>query len=132
MINMSSKELIKCVCGKNFPVNYSKHPNRTVVYCPFSGHGYKQRIVDASWVPNTDWWKNPLSKVSKAFTIEDLRRGIRGKLSKPDLKDEVGLSKKEKEAKIDTAFVTHRGWRPHHFIKPEPESVTVASDKPKS
>jgi hypothetical protein len=123
---MSQNELIKCVCGKQFPVNYSKHPNRKVVYCPFSGHSFKQRVTDDAWVPNASWWKERLGKVSKPFTLESMRKVMAGLFTgKASLKDEVG---KPKDFKEDKAFVTKGNFKPRLNIQPPQPEVAVGTE----
>jgi hypothetical protein len=108
-----NKELIRCPsCTKKFPVNYTKHPNRKTVQCPFCRTELKQLIIDKTWKPNESWLKRRLSHISKPFTLETMRRILNGN-GKIDLKDEVGRPKEtkigtvftNKEARLDTPFL---------------------------
>lgn len=68
--------IIKCKCGKGFPVNTWKHPNRTEVQCPFCRTPYKNSYFDNGWKPNEEWNKN--KHKSQPFTIAAMRRAIAG------------------------------------------------------
>ena len=63
--SVSSCELIKCECGRRFPVNPLKHPRDDHLYCPFCRrpvkNPYKQRILpsfDPRWLKRKiDRWR---------------------------------------------------------------------------
>ena len=72
-------ELVKCGnpdCGKRFPVNTWKHPDREIIYCPFCKTPHKNRFFSKEWKPNETWHKN--RHISKPFTIADMRRSLEG------------------------------------------------------
>jgi len=69
-------ELIKCKCGKRFPVNKWKHPNRRIVFCPFCRQVYENKWYDPTWRPNEKYWKGRTK--SRTFTLADMRRILSG------------------------------------------------------
>jgi len=70
-------ELVKCGgCGKKFPVNTWKHPNRKTVHCPFCKAPHKQSLFDETWKPNEQWHKG--KHTTRPFTIGDMRRILQG------------------------------------------------------
>ena len=73
------KEVIKCPsCGKGFPVNYWKHPNRETIQCPFCRTKLKQGLVDREWKPNEEWTKR--RKIDVPFTVAEMRRQMQNAL----------------------------------------------------
>jgi len=71
--------LIKCVCGKCFPLNPDKHKHRKVVFCPWCRTAFENSFFDPEWKPNEKWWKEREKKgFSKPFTLADMRRILSG------------------------------------------------------
>jgi len=60
---MRMVELVKCECGKRFPVNPLKHPRDDYLYCPFCHtpirNPYKQRILPSF---NLKWLKDKINR----------------------------------------------------------------------
>jgi DNA-directed RNA polymerase subunit RPC12/RpoP len=91
MVKKLSKETYKCSrCGKGYPINYEKHPNRNEVSCPFCGQVASQKVVNLRWKPNINWLKG--RKLSMPFTIDEMRRQINKNSTKP-IEDTTNLKK---------------------------------------
>ena len=60
---MSNCELMKCECGRRFPVNPLKHPRDDYIYCPSCHRAiknpYKQRILPSF---NLKWLKEKIDR----------------------------------------------------------------------
>jgi hypothetical protein len=48
---MNATILIKCSCGKRFPISTWKHPNRRIIYCPFCRQPFKNSFWDKTFKP---------------------------------------------------------------------------------
>jgi len=107
--------LIKCECGKRFPINPLKHPRDDFVYCPFCHRAienpYKQRILPSfnlKWLTErVNRWKyyrevdkllkeygfkkeiiDPNTgrrKVVATFSLSDWKKGKRPKITREDV-----------------------------------------------
>ena len=53
---MSEVFLIRCECGRRFPVNPDKHLNRDYRICPFCGRTHrKEGLFSKEFNPNPKW-----------------------------------------------------------------------------
>jgi hypothetical protein len=66
--------LVKCECGKRFPVNPNKHVHDDEIKCPFCGFMHKNNFKDNNWKPNEEWHKN--KHISKPFDVAAMRRSL--------------------------------------------------------
>jgi hypothetical protein len=77
---MSEIEILTCTCGKRFPINKWKHPNRKIVYSPCCKVPFKNKFFNKEWKPNEQWHKN--KHIGKPFTVGDMRRILQGIFNK--------------------------------------------------
>lgn len=71
--------LIKCPCGKRFPLNPKKHENDKVVFCPFCRMPHTNSLFNKQWKPNEEYWKERKARgLGRPFTIGDMRRILQG------------------------------------------------------
>jgi len=76
---LSDVVLIKCVCGKRFPVNTWKHPNRRRVFCPFCRTPHENSFFNPEWKPNEKYWEERRKRgFSRPFTLAEMRRRLSG------------------------------------------------------